>query len=286
LTTLQEISYSVNLSEGIAWLKTSKSISGLIKKAQKRLSETEDFSKRIQFHKLLKKLNTASEVFEKLENRYDKETDIDNKKRIKEDFKKAQEKFKDIVQEINLDRAAKVAIGLATVAALVGAVELFSQQLEQKHEVALKAEDAKHYHQIAVRYGADENLVRKIADLAVKEKIPKDIALALVGLESEWDPDAHHKNENGTIDKGLCQLNSKYVDDFIKSHWKSDKPFNINNPIDNATIAFRHLHGLYSYFGNWKEAIMAYNAGSTRVEDGTTPARSIVYANTILNRKS
>lgn len=286
MTTLEQISYSTNITEGVSWFKTSKSISSLLKKAEKRLSETEDFNKRIEFRSTIKKLKEAFEVFSIIEKRFEKEQDPDNKSKIKEDFKKATQKYKPIIDEINSNHAIKVAIGVTILVALIGSFEIIGQQLEHKHQADIHSQDLKMYHNIAVKYDVDESLVKKIADLAVKEKIPKEIALALVSIESEWDVDAKHHNKNGTVDAGLCQLNSHYVKEFVKNYWPQRKDnFDINNPIDNATIAFRHLKELHKYFGKWKEAIMAYNAGITRVEAGNPPSNSVAYAERILGKE-
>jgi soluble lytic murein transglycosylase-like protein len=90
--------------------------------------------------------------------------------------------------------------------------------------------------------------------------VPVDIAVRLAFEESSWRPDAVNTNRNGTVDRGLYQLNSAYFDDL--------------QPRDNIRTGLAHLAYCYSRAGTWHGAVVAYNAGPTKASQGRAPASS------------
>lgn len=88
--------------------------------------------------------------------------------------------------------------------------------------------------------------------LAVKHGIPEDLFLRLVQQESGWNPEAvSHKGATG-----LAQL----MPDTARG-----LGVDINDPHQNLEGGARYLRRMYDRFGNWREALAAYNAGPEAV---------------------
>ena len=54
------------------------------------------------------------------------------------------------------------------------------------------------------------DIAKIIIDEALKENVPVNLAFALCMKESTFNPTAFNKNKNGSIDRGLFQLNNYY----------------------------------------------------------------------------
>ena len=81
--------------------------------------------------------------------------------------------------------------------------------------------------------------------------VPLDIAVRLAYEESRWDENAMHRNRNGTYDHGLYQLNSRY--------------YRVGGPGRDIRLGLGHLASMYRITGTWRKAVIAYNAGASRV---------------------
>ena len=91
------------------------------------------------------------------------------------------------------------------------------------------------------------------------------------------------QTSEGYVSKGLFQIYTK-PDDLewiLWKFWKSDKPFDIEDPIDNAMVALAYLSSLHERFGNWYQACIYYNHGSIYGYSEQTRA----YARRIVNAK-
>lgn len=122
----------------------------------------------------------------------------------------------------------------------------------------------------------------RIVDI-VYEKIsdPSDLnlAFALMMKESNFDPHATNVNyKNGkvrSVDRGLFQLNSSSYPFLREKDF-----FNISI---NISYGIAHIEQeLERFDGNIKQALWAYNAGYTKVENNTVPERTYIYAEDIL----
>ena len=107
-------------------------------------------------------------------------------------------------------------------------------------------------------------------------KIPSEILARVIQAESNWNPICTSINKNGTIDSGIAQLNSRYLDEFA---WRYNlgKPIDAYNPEEAIRIACLHLARLQSVTGNWRDTIASYNAGLTRVRTGNIPKTTEKY---------
>lgn len=101
------------------------------------------------------------------------------------------------------------------------------------------------------KYSTDEikNLIRLEA---TKQGVPVEIALAVAQQESGFNNLATNTNDDGSIDRGVMQLNSKY-----------HKLKNWQDPMENIAYGIRHLKGLLvGAKGDVRKALSNYNAGA------------------------
>ena len=126
----------------------------------------------------------------------------------------------------------------------------------------------------------------------LEARVPAPVVYAILLQENpELNPQATHKNTNGTTDLGLFQLNDRYVySDFIPRYWKREEAFRWDDPFHSAYIAVRHIRWLYDLF--WEQptpqakafsASLAYNCGFYAVMTGNVPASSARYAANVIN---
>ena len=101
-----------------------------------------------------------------------------------------------------------------------------------------------------------------VISAAAEFGVPLDIAGRLAYEESRWNPEAVGQNTNGTTDRGLYQLNSAYHD-----------PKSVR---ENVRTGLRYLAQCWRTTGSWKRAVVAYNAGPSRVDN--PPERSVKLA--------
>lgn len=124
-----------------------------------------------------------------------------------------------------------------------------------------------------------------ICDLSSELDINPDLVVAILMVENpEFNTEAVHRNENGTVDCGLFQLNDRYVWTTFKTNYWFDNieldPFNWKH---NAYIAMHHIESLQSQLKLIDEVIMAYNCGIGAVMNGTVPAATKVYLAKVKN---
>lgn len=118
-----------------------------------------------------------------------------------------------------------------------------------------------------------------ICDMCDELVMDSDLTVARLMVENpEFNPEATHRNENGTIDVGLFQLNDYYLWTTFKTRYWFDNiqldPFNWKH---NTYIALHHMKYLDDKFKVRDDAIMAYNCGEGNVMNGTIPESTKVY---------
>jgi hypothetical protein len=124
-----------------------------------------------------------------------------------------------------------------------------------------------------------------ICDMCDELGMDSDLTVARLMVENpEFNPEATHRNENGTIDVGLFQLNDYYLWTTFKTRYWFDNiqldPFNWKH---NTYIALHHMKYLDDKFKVQDDAIMAYNCGEGNVMNGTIPASTKVYLAKVKN---
>lgn len=120
-----------------------------------------------------------------------------------------------------------------------------------------------------------------VVNLAIKHHIPVYYFAKLIYEESRYNPRAvNRSNSNGTVDYGIAQLNSQYIDDFAyKYGYDFIDPF---EPYTALEVAAVHLHTLYNTTRSWKRALAAYNCGIGNVLRGTIPDSTLDYVERIM----
>lgn len=116
-------------------------------------------------------------------------------------------------------------------------------------------------------------------------KLDPDLAVAHLLVENpEFNPDAMHKNDNGTVDLGLFQLNDKYLwTTFRNDYWFDNVDLDPFNWKHNTYIALHLMADLHKEFKVQDDAIMAYNGGRGAVMNGTVKPNTYDYLRKVQN---
>jgi len=101
--------------------------------------------------------------------------------------------------------------------------------------------------------------------------IPIEIIVAIIWVESEFNPDALSPEREDTYrDMGICQFNFAYLQ-WYADMYNGGKDFDPMNPKEAIPIMALHLKWLHERYNHWPDAVMAYNAGFARVDSGNIP---------------
>jgi soluble lytic murein transglycosylase-like protein len=82
----------------------------------------------------------------------------------------------------------------------------------------------------------------------------------LIEWESAWDANALNVNPNGTLDIGLMQLNSAYIDEFTYKY-RGGVPFDPYDWKASMEVGIKHLAVLKRHTGTQWGMVAAYNMG-------------------------
>lgn len=124
----------------------------------------------------------------------------------------------------------------------------------------------------------DREVALAILDAASQFNVPPSLAFALAHRESLFKPDVKHTNVNGSIDRGLFQLNS--------NSFPKLREEDFYNPRTSAHYGLSHLHFCMKSAGNEIAALAMYNAGATKVQNNGTPQTTLNYISYIESYKS
>jgi len=102
------------------------------------------------------------------------------------------------------------------------------------------------------------NIPTLVEKASLKYGIPKEILMAIISVESRFNPRAYNKNKDGTEDRGLMQVNYQHNLSLMKEYGITD-PEQLYDPELNIEVGARILYENYKRFGNWVMAIKAYN---------------------------
>ena len=112
-----------------------------------------------------------------------------------------------------------------------------------------------------------------IASIATRYGVPVDIALAVAYHESRYNQSA--VGSSGEI--GVYQIMPGTAVEL------GIDPRILEQNIEGG---IRYLRGQYDRFGNWADALAAYNAGASRVASGNIPSSTVGYVDRILGTAS
>ncbi len=129
-----------------------------------------------------------------------------------------------------------------------------------------------------LRVTGNREVTMAILEAADKENIPLSLAFSLAYTESRYNRRAVNSNVNGSVDRGLFQLNNRSFPRL------AEKDF--FEPSVSARYGMSHLRFCMNIAGNDLTALAMYNAGVTRVRNDNTPKTTLAYVNKIVNYRT
>lgn len=114
--------------------------------------------------------------------------------------------------------------------------------------------------------------------------VPMDVALAVAIVESNFKMVNSNPNRNGTMDIGIFQLNSGFIEWFEEALWYESRNFSAYDPYDNIEMGIIYLKHLFKQTNDWDLAVRAYNTGLHAL--AYDPDRSKNYLVKIINVKN
>jgi hypothetical protein len=125
---------------------------------------------------------------------------------------------------------------------------------------------------------ADRDIAWSILDSSDEFDIPPALAFALCWEESRFNPNAiNRQNRDGSIDRGLFQLNNKSFPQLEISSFYGVR--------SNARYGVGHLRSCLNAGGTEISALAMYNAGTGRVKSTGAPEVTLNYINRILENR-
>ena len=112
-----------------------------------------------------------------------------------------------------------------------------------------------------------------ILEAAEENNIPLSLAFSLAYAESRYKPTAKNVNTNGSVDRGLFQLNSGTFPTLTEAQFYDPKV--------SAHKGLEHLRFCLDTAGNEIAAMAMYNAGTNKVHDNRTPKVTLDYISNI-----
>lgn len=125
------------------------------------------------------------------------------------------------------------------------------------------------------------NTIMEISD---RYEVSRSVTREVIHEESRGDPKARsHVTKEGYQSGGLFQLYMKpeNLNWLLSMFWAEEKEFDIDNPIDNSTVAIKYLKWLHNWLGIWYNALIFYNSGKKECdasEETKEYARRIINA--------
>lgn len=129
-----------------------------------------------------------------------------------------------------------------------------------------------------LRVTGNRDVTMAVLDAANREDIPLSLAFALCHTESRFNRYAYNLNTNGSIDRGLFQLNDRSFPHLGESDFYAAET--------SARVGMKHLRFCMNVAGNDLTAVAMYNAGVNRVRNDQTPASTLRYVSRIASYRS
>lgn len=125
-----------------------------------------------------------------------------------------------------------------------------------------------------------------IVQLCNELELDSDLVVAILMQENPtFDIEATNRNQNGTMDCGLFQLNDRYIwTVFVPDYWVNvDIEFNAYNWKHNTFLALHRIQYLLDKIKIIDDSIMAYNCGIGAVMNNNIPESTRIYLKRVLN---
>ncbi len=191
-----------------------------------------------------------------------------------------QEEPEDDAIELHLDAVKGGDLGLVPGAAetnVGGSMDFASYEPVDDTELSLyRNQDTKSYVEwFYTQVTGSREIALAVLDAASQFNVSPSLAFALAYTESKYKPDATHTNVNGSIDRGLFQLNSYSFPNLTEEQF-----------FDAATSAYygmSHLSYCLEVSSTQIAGLAKYNAGRGKVEGDRTPQSTLNYIAKILD---
>ena len=129
-----------------------------------------------------------------------------------------------------------------------------------------------------LRVTGNRDVTMAVLDAANREDIPLSLAFALCYTESRFNRYAYNLNTNGSIDRGLFQLNDRSFPHLMENDFFAADT--------SARVGMKHLRFCMNVAGNDLTAVAMYNAGVSRVRNDQTPASTLRYVSRIASYRA
>ncbi|MBF0201889.1 MAG: transglycosylase SLT domain-containing protein [Desulfamplus sp.] len=125
----------------------------------------------------------------------------------------------------------------------------------------------------------DRDIARLILKESLENHVPVNLAFALAWRESGFNPRAVNKNRNGSVDRGIFQLNDSY-----RQEWSEDSFYDAAKNVKEGVL---HLKQCLEDTG-WDiaRALGAYNAGLNASLKGRLSVSTLKYIDDILKKEA
>ncbi len=124
----------------------------------------------------------------------------------------------------------------------------------------------------------DENIAKLIIKYTKLYNVDTSLFVAVIKVESDFNPLAQNKNKNGSIDRGLCQLNNNTFKELTHEDF-----FNPEKNIKNGALFLKWC--LNKSNKNLVKALAFYNTGIGNVRNRNVGETTLDYINKILKEK-
>ncbi len=129
-----------------------------------------------------------------------------------------------------------------------------------------------------LRITGRRDVTMAILEAANSEDVPLSLAFALCYTESRYNCYARNVNKNGSIDRGLFQLNDRSFPRLGDDEFYA--------PETSAKYGLRHLRFCMNVAGDETLALAMYNAGLSRVRNNQTPSSTLRYVGSIASYRA
>lgn len=124
----------------------------------------------------------------------------------------------------------------------------------------------------------DEDIVNNVIKYSEINNIEPSLIIALMKIESAFDPRAINFNTNGSVDRGLCQLNNRTFP-MLENNDFYDPEINIKNAAKFLKWCLKRSKN------NLVKALAYYNAGIGNVNNRKVGEMTLDYINKIIDEK-
>ena len=128
-------------------------------------------------------------------------------------------------------------------------------------------------------FAKDSNIAETILEECLKKEVPVNLAFSLAWAESSFNSRAFNVNNNGSVDRGIFQLNNSY-----RQQWSVDSFYNIHKNIKEGVRYLKKC--LNDTNGDVAKALGAYNAGLRASMNNALPERTQRYIEKILTKEA